>query len=341
MILAALAFTVLLKENDYILNYFKIILKIVANYFGAVLLSKMTYEIVLNQRKALFDLLLSNSKDELISGTACIIFSKDRPMQLYALLDSYFRYVYNPIPITVIYSNKNKSQKDAYSDVIKYFKKSQTKIDFINETKSFKEVFLQKLSKIREEKILFLVDDIIFIKPVDFNNFKKINTKTHILSLRHSPFLRKSFPTNTYHSPPSFKKCRFCDALLEFDWFESGGEWSDPWSLDGQLLNTSEVLLISNASNFKAPNSFEIALKAFNDIVIGRKGLCFNESKILNLPMNRVQNEVNNISSNISVDFLLDKWNQGYCIDTSIFRDHVPLSTHEDHPITFIKRIDV
>ncbi len=340
MIWAALVFTVLLKESDCILNYFKNILKVIANYFGAVLISKVTYEKVLNQRKALFDLLLSNSKDDLISGTACIIFSKDRPMQLYGLLDSYFRYVSNPIPITVMYSCKDKIQKEAYSDVIKFFKKNQIKIDFINETKSFKEVLLETLSKIREDKILFLVDDIVFINQVDFDNFKKIDSKTHVLSLRHSPFLRKSFTTNTYHSPPSFKKFRFSDELLEFDWFESGGEWSDPWSLDGQLLNTSEVLLISNCSDYKAPNSYEIALKAFNDIVISRKGLCFNQSKILNLPINRVQNEVNNISGNITVDFLLDKWNQGYCIDTSIFSGHLPLSTHEDHPVKFIKRTD-
>ena len=106
------------------------------------------------------------------------------------------------------------------------------------------------------------------------------------------------------------------------------------------MLNTLEVLLISNCSDFKAPNSYEIALKAFNDIVISRKGLCFNESKILNLPINRVQNEVNNISGNISVDFLLDKWNQGYCLDTSILKGHVPLSVHEDHPVKFIKRTD-
>ena len=336
----ALVITVLLKESNCILNFIKGLFKRFANHFGAVLISKVTYEKVLHQRKALFESLLSNSKNDLLPGTACVIFSKDRPMQLYGLLDSYFRYVANPIPITVIYSNKDKNQKDAYLDVVKYFKKNQTKVDFINEMDSFKEVLLETLSKIREDKILFLVDDIIFIKPVDFDNFKKVDTKTHVLSLRHSPFLRKSFTTNTYHSPPSFKKFRFSDELQEFDWFESGGEWSDPWSLDGQLLNTSEVLLISNCSNFRAPNSYEIALKAFNDIVMSRKGLCFNESKILNLPINRVQNEVNNISGNISVDFLLDKWNQGYCIDTFIFREHVPLSTHEDHPVKFIKRID-
>ncbi len=340
MIWDALVFIALLKESDCILNYLKNLLKVAASYFGAVLISKVTYEKILLQRKALFDSLLSQSKDDLISGTACIIFSKDRPMQLYGLLASYFRFVSNPIPITVIYSSKDKSQKDAYSEVITYFKKKQIKIDFINETKSFKEVLLETLSKIRENKILFLVDDIIFIKPVDFDNFKKIDTKTHVLSLRHSPFLRKSFTTSTYHLPPTFKRFNLSDELLEFNWFESGGEWSDPWSLDGQLLNTSEVLLISNCSNFKAPNSFEISLKAFNDIITTRKGLCFNESKILNLPINRVQNEVNNISGNISVDFLLDKWSQGYCIDTSIFNDHVPSSTHEDHPVKFIKRTD-
>lgn len=330
----------MLEESDCILNFLKNLLKKAASYFGAVLISKVTYENILLQRKSLFDSFLSHSKGDLISGTVCVIFSKDRPMQLYGLLTSYLNYVANPVPVIVIYSSQNKNLNNGYLDVIKYFKKIKANINFINEKKSFKQALLEVLSKVCEDKILFLVDDIIFINSVDFDIFEKINTKTQILSLRHSPFLKRSFTTKTNHSPPSFKKFRFSDELLEFDWFKSGGEWSDPWSLDGQLLNTSEVLLIANCSHYKAPNSFEIALKAFNDIVINRKGLCFNESKILNLPINKVQNEVNNISGNISVNFLLDKWNQGYCIDTSIFKGHVPLSTHEDHPVNFIKRND-
>ena len=321
-------------------SYIKIIFRMVADFFGAVLVSKEIYNQLLFQRNTLFNLLMSSYKDDLVSGTACIIFSKDRAMQLYGLLDSYFRYVSNPLPLTIIYNYKDKKQKDAYLNVIGHFKKHKPKINFISETQSFKEVLLQALLKVSKDKILFLVDDIIFINQVDFDIFKKVDARTHVLSLRHSPFLRKSFTTNTCHSPPSFKKFRFSDELLEFNWFESGGEWSDPWSLDGQLLNTSEVILISKCSNFKAPNSYEISLKAFNDIVMSRKGLCFNESKAFNLPINRVQNEVNNISGNISVDFLLDKWNQGYCIDTSVFRGHIPLSTHEDHPVNFIKRTD-
>jgi hypothetical protein len=327
-------------KGEIVVRSIKNSLRSIFNFFGAVLLSKVIYEKLLYQRNALFNTLISNSTGHLRAGTVCIIFSKDRPMQLYGLLDSYLKHVANPVPVTVIYSCKDKKHKNAYLEVMKYFNKVKLDIDFIYEEKTFKQTLLKALSQVRKNKILFLVDDIIFIKSVDLNIFKKINTQTHILSLRHSPFLKKSFTTNTRHSPPSFKQLSYSDDLLEFDWFESGGEWSDPWSLDGHLLNTSELIAISNCSNYKAPNSYEISLKAFNDIVINRKGLCFNQSKILNLPINRVQNEVNNISGNISVDFLLDKWNQGYCIDTSVFREYVPLSTHEDHPVKFIKRVD-
>ena len=56
------------------------------------------------------------------------------------------------------------------------------------------------------------------------------------------------------------------------------------------------------------------------------------------MPINRVQDEVSNKSGEISTDFLLDKWNKGYKINTSIFENYVPKSTHEEHSIIFQKR---
>ena len=77
----------------------------------------------------------------------------------------------------------------------------------------------------------------------------------------------------------------------------------------------------------------------FSSFIIIEKGRNRNEKSIvLNMPINRVQDEVSNKSGEISIDFLLDKWNKGYKINTSIFENYVPKSTHEEHSIVFQKR---
>lgn len=331
-----MAFIALLEKDDYLMSNFKRVLKAIASYFGAILISKITYKQIVSQRDAAFNLLLNNTVN-LNSGSVCVIFSKDRPLQIYSLLDSYFKCVNNPLPVTVIYNTKNLELEDAYLQVAKLFLDLKVTVKFVKEIVSFKETLLSVLAEISVDKVLFLVDDIVFIKPVNFGLLEIIDPHLNVLSLRHSPFLTKSYTTKTLQSAPTFLESSLSEELLEFQWFEKGCEWSDPWSVDGHFLSTLEVRLISQISDFKAPNTFEIALKAFNSNIIDRKGLCFKESKILNLPINRVQNEVDNVSGNISVDFLLDKWREGLAIDTSIFDNHIPLSTHEEHEIKFRK----
>jgi hypothetical protein len=126
---------------------------------------------------------------------------------------------------------------------------------------------------------------------------------------------------------------------FEFQWFESKNEWSDPWSVDGHMLSTAEVRVLTSISNFKAPNSYEGALKSFNDIINNRTGICFPRSIIVNIPINRVQEEVLNKSGSISTDFLLEQWQKGFAIDIKRFSKIIPTSTHEEHTIFFIKRI--
>jgi len=98
------------------------------------------------------------------------------------------------------------------------------------------------------------------------------------------------------------------------------------------------VKAITQVSMFKAPNSYESSLKSFNSICLLRRGLCFKESKILNLPINRVQNECENLSGTVTPEYLLEQWNRGAMLDTEILLSHVPTSPHEEHLIRFKNR---
>ena len=324
------------------MNFYRLLivklLRRLASVFGGVLLSKQVHDQILLQRARAVNELVEQESMGLRQGIVGVVLSKDRALQLYTLLHTYFKFVENPAPLFVIYNVSSEEHATAYKEVEAAFFENSARIDFVREEKSFRESLQSVLEKVSTNKIFFLVDDIVFIRHIDLNITSKIDPNRAIFSLRHSPHLRRSYTANVKQTPPNFSPSKISSDLLEFNWFEQGNEWSDPWSLDGQILSTAEILVLTRLTDFKAPNTYEAALKTFNDITKGRVGICYTESKILNLPINRVQNEVHNLSGSVSPAFLLEQWNKGMMLDTHMLDTHIPLAPHEEHVIAFKRR---
>ena len=86
-----------------------------------------------------------------------IIFSKDRPMQLHALLKSIKYYVSGEFNIYILYSaNTSSSFEKAYKEVENYFINDNT--FFVKEELGFRKQLQLILSKIDCSRIFFLVD---------------------------------------------------------------------------------------------------------------------------------------------------------------------------------------
>ena len=324
----------------FIKSKLKEIIKKFVTYRGAVLIPKQVYSLLLEQRNASFKRLLENFKFCDSVGMTGIIFSKDRPTQLFALLESYSIHARSASPLKVIFNATSQDHREAYHEIRSYFSGPHFRIEFIEQDDSFKEILLRVINKIKTKTIFFLVDDIVFTGDVDFNRLSNIDPLKFIFSLRLGSNIQKSYTTGLVESPPRLMSSMLGVGIYEFEWFERANEWSDPWSLDGNFLSTSEVLLITQISSFSAPNSYEVALKAFNDFVVKRKGMCFENSKILNLPINKVQTEINNQSGNISTQFLLEQWQLGNKIDITDFNGYISSSPHEEHYIKFARRFE-
>ena len=271
-------------------------------------------------------------------GLTGIVVSKDRALQLYSLLCTYRELVTHPVALTVIYSTSSADHYIAYKEVEVLISDGNLKVEFVKEAGSFRTTLNKVLSLVRTKNIFFLVDDIVFIRPIDLAFAAQLDTERYILSLRHSPALTRSYTSSTKQCPPRLYDFSGQPELLQFRWFEAGHEWSDPWSLDGQILPTAEVRAITKVCNFVAPNTYEAALKTFRTLCINRLGLCYRESKLLNLPINRVQNEVENLSGTVSPEYLLSQWNIGMMMDTMLLRTHIPRSTHEEHTVMLKSR---
>ncbi len=325
---------------SFVKNYMKDFLNKLTGFFGGMLISKEIHSQILFQRSSAVTALLKNQPTILHDGVTGIIFSKDRAIQLFALLETMFLNVTSPPSIKVIYCASTKDQKNAYLEVESLCLKKQFDINFIQEVSSFKGTLLSVLRSVSTRTTFFLVDDILFVKPVSFDCLSSIDPLNYVLSLRLGKNLKKSYTTGRRETPPKFISSTMNSNLNEFEWFEKGNEWSDPWSVDGNFFSTKELILISELSNFSGPNTYEIALKTFNDFMSDRKGLCFETSRILNLPINKVQAEVDNKSGEISTQFLLEKWRLGLKIDIAPFFDFTPSAPHEEHPISFVRRLE-
>jgi len=272
-------------------------------------------------------------------GLTCIIFSKNRALQLYTLLESMKLRTNFEGKIIIFYNVSSSSHDLSYKELISESKIFDLNIDWIKENKSigFKKELLNILSRIKTKKIFFLTDDNLFINDFDLNLSQKTNFENYVFSLRHSKNISYSYTTNKNFKPPNLQA--YDDNFYRFKWFDSLCEWSDPWSLDGQIYNLSEIKILSSVASFDKPNSYENALKFFNFLQKDKFGICCSKSIILNLPVNIAQNEWKNRSGKTNTEIYLDKWKKKKKLDISNLYGYDPISTHEEHYLNFIDRI--
>jgi hypothetical protein len=318
----------------------KYVLQQALERMGLVLISRRHYtELQRTRSQAVADL-TQHAMVGLKPGLAGVVFSKDRAFQLHGLLRSYLDLVTHAVPLTIIYNASNAGHAKAYEEVAASFKKSPVKFTFIREDKPFREVLPKVLAAITVKNIFFLVDDIVFVQPYDLRLAATIDPLNFILCPRLSPHLRRSYTANVKQMPPKLTpaEIKLAPELLQFKWYEAGNEWAYPWSVDGNVYSVAEIRVLTQLVKFKAPNTYEGALQEFAAMVLHRPGLCYPHSKIVNLAINRVQNEVANLSGDISADYLLEQWQQGLMMDVAALRGHVPQAPHEVLPIATVPR---
>lgn len=235
-----------------------------------------------------------------------IIFSKDRPAQLDLLLRSMEKYFkeYKTNQIYILYTYSNNDFKLGYQHLID--NKEDLNLHFIKE-KKFKED-LNNIIKNTPPKdfILFFTDDDVFKESFSFNDpevnaFKKdINVVT--LSLRLHPNLTHCYTAKIKHKIPIFEKYN------KYRWEEYNGDYGYPMSIDGHIFRINDIYNYIVNMNYSNPNTFEggLAKQKARPFI-----MCYEKSKILNIPINRVQNVNKNRAGNISTNWLNQQWLSG------------------------------
>lgn len=272
-----------------------------------------------------------HSENENING---IVFSMDRPLQLYALLESYFRHCTDPAPLTILFKANSSDYKKGYEEVKRYFK--DMPIKFVKED-SFRNNLITIIKNISSKYLFFLVDDNIFKSKFSFADYVlKPNAEKYILSLRLGKHLNYCYTRSISQKLPKFKEE---GKFISWNMRASEADWKYAFSVDGHIYLKAEIAAMVNLLSFKAPNSFEASMNVFRYIFWRKKGLCYPESIILNLCLNKVQDENENISGNFSPSELIKIWNMNNKIDINEFNNIRNKSAHlEVHHIPLKKR---
>jgi len=271
-------------------------------------------------------------------GAECIVFSKDRALQLHSLLSSYSEKVISPSHLHVLYNTSAQKHQKSYEEVKEIF---LNKISFIKQSSdsSFRSDLLKILSSVQTDKIFFLVDDMIFVDNFDINDFTQFDTDQLVPSLRMGLNLKRAYTIQKEQPLPEFISCvKNGKDKIFWRWDNGIYDWSYPLSVDGHFFSTWEIAAMSKLINFSAPNTYEDQLQKFRRFFIFRKGVAYRKSKIINIPCNKVQKENKNICGNTHQDYLLEQWTRGYQMNYRSLYGFCNISAHQEIPFELIKR---
>lgn len=274
-----------------------------------------------------------------VSGWDCtgIAFSKDRPLQLDALLRSYLHH-WRPAPrLEVIYRASNRAYESAYEDIKAAF--AHAPIGWRRE-RDFATDVRELIAGAGTHGLFFLVDDIVFIRPVDQAALSPFPLERYIPSLRLAPHITYSHFADRPLASVDLGVAGEGGTLRTWRYGAGNGEWAFPVSLDGNVFLRDEMAAMAACIAFSSPNSLENALRRFLPALQFRDGLCFERARLINLPLNRVQREIISRAGNLHADLLLAHWQRGLRMDVEALYDVETDSVHADLPVRFVARAE-
>ncbi|MFW9879460.1 MAG: hypothetical protein ACFFG0_40810, partial [Candidatus Thorarchaeota archaeon] len=172
---------------------------------------------------------------------------------------------------------------------------------------SFKSDLINLIDKQKRYTVFFTDDDVFkeswALDSEYFQYFDKYNLLG--ISLRMHPRMNYCYTKGRKMQIPEFNNNMW-------EWKNSELEWQYPMSIDGTVFLTNDILPILEKYNYENPNTLEkqMALHPINKKYI----VCYNKSKIINIPLNRVQNVYHNNSMKIKPEYLNEKFLNGYRI---------------------------
>jgi len=249
-------------------------------------------------------------------------------MQLHALLSSFKENVSGDYRLKVLCRYDEK-----YLKALKEIKDEFQSVIFIDEI-SFQD---QVEESVGDDLQAFLVDDIVIKDKVDLSFVSGILSQNdHVLcfSLRLGLHLKRCYMIDApQRIPPGMTQ----GDLFIWDWRQGEHDWGYPLSVDGHVFRANDLKEWIKNLRFKNPNQFEDSLQALKYYTSRNSCVCFHRSKIVNIPLNRVQEDYKNRNIGENVEDLLPLWNEGLRFSTNELFDISNDGVHSDIKMNLTK----
>lgn len=217
----------------------------------------------------------------------------------------------------ILYKTSDDRHRKSYEEVIEIFKKE----DFIFiEENNFREQLLCICKKSIAKTIGLFVDDMIFIKNINYKKIVNINTLDYVVSLSRGKDMDYSIVLKKKLIMPEFTK--YDDEFLCFRWDYSQvfSDWTYPIGVSGYFYGRDELVVMLHSTLFKMPNSLESNLQKFKPMFINRFGMCLEQISCVCIHANIVQTEcINPVLGTFTIEDLLVNWESGFMIDLKHF----------------------
>lgn len=278
------------------------------------------------------------------SNTDLIIFSYNRPLQLYSLLESVDKRVKGLNKTVVIYRS-DQAFVQGYEIVKADFPNVEFDCQISHRKKShvvFKPMVMNVLKdeeRLGSKFLLFAVDDIIITDDINLDvaeNLLETHPEIYAFYYRLGKNVVQQDWTAPGHSgvPPLHK---VGEDLYTWKFKEGKIDWNYPNTVDFTLYRKGQIRPVLERLSFTNPNHFEGAWSTVR--IKDGIGAIHGHSKMVNMPMNRVtKTHSNNIIGNYLVEELNQIFLDGKKIDIYSLDNDVVHSPHQDVPFKFVGR---
>lgn len=269
-----------------------------------------------------------------------IIFSYDRPMQLYALLESIKKHIVGFESISIIYRSSSQDYDVGYDRIKNEFEN----VHFIRQKNGgesdFKPLLIQILYAGKSPYVFFGVDDIIVKNDVDLRVCVRAlkNYGAYGFYLRLGTHLTKCYSLHK-DQPLPVSMTSIGENMVLWTFKDGFCDWHYPHSVDMTIYAKKDIVDSCVKLDYSNPNTFEDRWSRCTSSVWDKKGLCFTDSVIVNIPINCVQSVFKNRNMNQwSIEQLQQMFNAGLKIDITPLASLRNESCHIDYSCTFVER---
>jgi hypothetical protein len=273
-----------------------------------------------------------------------LAFSRDRPMQLDALLRSLSMHSTEELGVDVLCKFTSKRTLDAYTVALN--QPHCARVNFHAE-QDF-EADVRRLLARAGEHALFLVDDTVFVRRWEPSLCATAMTRgpgAIGVSLRLGDNATYCYPHARAQPIPDRGPLPddIGTGLWAHHWPGADGDFGYPLELSSSVYRTADILAALEGVSFTNPNTLEATLAARAPMFASARPwlMSYETSVAFSVPANRVQNTyANRAGSNpeLSAEALLQAWEDGYRIDVEALAGYTPRGAHEEVPLKFMRR---